>query len=135
MTARDGALVDWSTGGCLGTGWHAAMAVDPDGTTWPWLVNPDPAAYGDAATPTSFPDHELLGPLPWRVRYRLSRHRCGHPCKDGHPCRREVQARGRLCPQHLTPAQPLRNPDNIRAHAAELRALLAEARARREVDQ
>ena len=114
-----GALPDWSTVACLGTGWHAAMTISPDGSTWPWLISPDPDA--DAATTWATPAHEQLGPLPWGIRYRLTRHLCGHPCKDGHPCRREVHARGRLCPQHLTASQARRTPDEIRAHADERR--------------
>ena len=98
-----GALPDWSTMACLGTGWHAAMAVSADGSTWPWLISPDTDA--DAATTWATPTHEQLGPLPWGVRHRLTRWLCGHPCKDGHPCRREVHARGRLCPQHLAAPQ------------------------------
>jgi hypothetical protein len=124
-----GALPDWSTVACLGGGWHAAMAVEPDGTSWPWLISPEPDAD---STPVAFPEHERLGPLPWIVRYRLTRHLCGHPCKDGHPCRREVHARGRLCPQHLAAPQARRTPDEIRAHADELRAILRAARERRE---
>ena len=130
MTADHGSLVDKSTVACLGGGWHAAMAVNPDGTTWPWLVSPEDDA--DAATTWPTPAHEQLGPLPWAIRYRLTRHLCGHPCKDGHPCRREVNARGRLCPQHLATPQGRRTPNEIRAHAEELRRILAESRARRE---
>ena len=114
MTAPSRPLIDRATVACLGTGWHAVLAVESNGTTWPWLINPDPDPEADADTPVSFPEHELLGPLPWAVHYRLTRHRCGHPCKDGHACRREVNARGRLCPQHLAPAQG-RTPDEIRA--------------------
>jgi hypothetical protein len=128
MTAPSRSLPDWSTVACLGTGWHAAMAISPDGSTWPWLISPD--ADADAATPVAFPAHEQLGPLPQVVRYRVARHLCGHPCKDGHPCRREVHARGRLCPQHLAASQA--RPDEIRAHSAELRRILRESRERRE---
>jgi hypothetical protein len=106
VTAPSRSLVDWSTVACLGTGWHAAMCVNPGGSTWPWLLCPDPGA--DAATTGATPQHEELGPLPAVVRYRLTRHLCGHPCKDGHPCRREVQARGRPCPQHLAEAHERR---------------------------
>ena len=130
MTAPSRSLIDRFTVACLGGGWHAAMAVESDGASWPWLISPD--ADADAATSVAFPEHERLGPLPWGVRYRLTRHLCGHPCKDGHPCRREVHARGRLCPQHLAAPQTRRTPDEIRTHAAELRRILAEARERRE---
>jgi hypothetical protein len=131
MTSPDRSLIDRSTVACLGGGWHAAMAISPDGSTWPWLISPDPDADA-ATTPVAFPEHELLGPLPQVVRYRLTRHLCGHPCKDGHPCRREVHARGRLCPQHLTASQARLAPDEIHAHADELLAILRAARDRRE---
>jgi len=91
----DRSLVDWSRTAGLGDGWHAAVAVEPDGSWWPWLLSPDgpdPEAP-DVVTPT----HEDLGPLPVAVLRVIER--CGAATQAGTPCTRRAGPSGR-CTQH-----------------------------------
>lgn len=78
---------------CLGAGWHAGLAVAPDGTSWPWLLSPADHAEGALVR---WPEHELTGPLPPHVAARVRRAvlRCGRPTVDGTPCRTPVAQPG-----------------------------------------
>lgn len=78
-------------------GWQFGEAIDPDGVTWFWLIDPDHAGPSTVA----WPDHERLGRLPVEYRERLGqRHRCGRPNRFGKPCRMLVPERGAACEWH-----------------------------------
>lgn len=88
-------LVDWASAGYLDNGFHAVLAVEENGETWPWLLAPDQIG----GTVTHFPGHELTGPLPAVHRERASR--CNGPTRAGWPCQRIGTSRhGGRCAQH-----------------------------------
>lgn len=77
---------------------HVAECVNADGHTSFWvLADPD-----EPQTPVRIPDHEQLGPLPWRVAQRLealpTAGRCNAPTKAGTRCRKSAGG----CPWHRT---------------------------------
>jgi hypothetical protein len=91
---------------CLGDGWHAGTGVNDDGTVWPWLVSPEP---DPANRLQSWPEHELLGPLPWSFERHFHlvnagswapEYSCGAPTQSGRPCRSGVSAPGGHCWHH-----------------------------------
>lgn len=93
-------LVDPRRTACLGTGWHAVIAIGPGGSESAWLLSPDGNGSG-AAPPT--PPHERLGPLPLAIAARLARPvqpRCGRPRRDGAPCGTYVSRHGAACAHH-----------------------------------
>ncbi len=83
---------------CLGGGWHAGVGIGPDGSVWPWLIDPD------ADTPARHvaPPHEQLGPLPalYAARVRRAAVRCSASTLHGHPCRVAVPTPGARCHRH-----------------------------------
>lgn len=97
---------------CLGDGWHAGVGRNGGGTLWPWLFSPEPDD-NPANWLQSWPEHELLGPLPWSFErhFRPSRlanavssweaeYACGAPTQSGRPCRTGVSAPGGHCRHH-----------------------------------
>lgn len=77
-------------------GVHVAEVVNADGRTAYWIL----ADLGEDQTPVRIPEHEQVGPLPWRVRSRLealpTAGRCNAPTKHGTRCRKSATG----CPFH-----------------------------------
>jgi hypothetical protein len=83
----------------LAGGLHAAVAVNPDGTTaYSLLVDGQPCDDHCG----HYPEHERLGPLPAIYAARLARVRCrcGGARADGGSCRVEVRSPGQRCHWH-----------------------------------
>lgn len=80
---------------------HVAEVVNPDGTMAFWVLG----FPGEPQSLTGIPDHEMTGPLPWRVTQRLealpTAGRCNAPTKAGTPCRKSATG----CPFHRDGAQ------------------------------
>jgi len=100
----DRPIVDWSTAACLAGGWHAALAVHPDGQTRPWLLDPDTGdvdgeGHGGCAEVCCAP-HERLGRLPVDIRVRI--HQCAAIIRSTRrQCRRPAPLGERFCAQHI----------------------------------
>lgn len=79
---------------------HVAEVVNPDGSMAFWVLGFE----GEPQGLTAIPDHEQVGPLPWRVVRRLASlpeaGRCNAPTKAGTPCRKSATG----CPFHRATA-------------------------------
>ena len=96
------AAIDYRRTACLDDGWHAAVCVNPDGSTSLWLISPDPAAFG-APVCIDAP-HERLGGLP--VDYRRRINQCQAMTYKGRGrCSRAIPVGAELCPIHERMAQ------------------------------
>lgn len=81
---------------CFGNA-RPVVAVDPDGTLWPWLLGRRGAPQGCCCADCA--PHEQTGPLPQHVRARLNQ--CGAiGSTTRRRCNNQVKPPGRYCHQH-----------------------------------
>jgi hypothetical protein len=99
MPDRPIELADASTVACLGDGWHAAMCIDANGQSWPWLLAPDitETSGGNGCRRICCAPHDQAGPLPATIRSRINR--CQHT-RRGWQCSRAAPLGEDRCWQH-----------------------------------
>ncbi|MFC9838959.1 hypothetical protein ACFVKB_34905 [Rhodococcus sp. NPDC127530] len=95
-------IPDWSRSTPLDdfglAGYHAAICVNEDGSTAPWLVaatNEGP--HGCACKDCAPHEQHTRIPQPMREALHMT---CGRPRADGRPCRSAVRSPGLACHQH-----------------------------------
>ena len=90
---------------CGSPGYMAAVCINPNGDEAFWLVSLDENVEcprsGNAEQP-----HEKVGRLPGHLQERIwgDAIRCGHPRRNGVPCRHRVREPGQVCGFHSTRA-------------------------------
>lgn len=99
-------LIDWDTHAHLDEGWIAVLAVNVDGSTWPWLLDlDDDQEDGSTCLRRCCVPHDQTGRLPKEVRARV------WPCRaitrSGRPCATPARDGTDRCSAHAraTPIQ------------------------------